>query len=719
MKREFETRIDVLLGKMSLREKLGQLTQTETVSAERADELKEQVRRGEIGSILMSVGATAGNTPQGEIDVDFYNELQRIAVEESPQGIPLLFGRDVIHGHKTVYPIPLAMAASFDFDLVRKCYREIAEEAANDSIHWSFAPMLDLSRDPRWGRIVEGPGEDPLIGEQMARAVVEGLQGTSLDSQDSLLACAKHFVGYGAAEGGRDYCHTEISDYTLYNYYLPAFREAISAGAITVMASFNDLNGEPVSASRRYLTEILRNYLGFEGMTVSDYAAIHQLIRNGVAGNDCEAATLALNAGVDLDMVDGCYIKEGEKAVREGRISIEAVDRAVRNVLRVKYAKGLFEKPYCKRTKVAYSEHRQSAYQMAVESAVLLKNEGHTLPLRKDAKILLVGAGAAERESLLGSWTLDGDIPSTPNFCEVMSAKLSLSDNLRYDRNCESNITDADVVVFALCEDVYSTGENACISHISVSDYEKSILKRAKKLGKKLIGVFFYGRPIAMQEIADSFDAILYAWHGGSEVARAAADLLFGDRLPSGKTPVTFPRSATHLPLYYNCYSSGHTVNSYYGESSPGCYRDSLASPYYPFGYGLTYSELRYGEISLDTPLPTIKELEAGNTFTVSVWLENVGSYDAEETVQLYIRDKVAKISRPIRELKAFRKVPVGKGEKVRVSFSIGKKELGYYDSKGNFTLEAGDFDLFIGSDCLTKNQTTVRLDESVKNKIF
>lgn len=710
MNRDFENRIDALLGKMTLREKLGQLTQLETAKADGEKELKEKVRRGEVGSILMSVGSTAGNTPQGGINVEFYNELQRIAVEESPHGIPLIFGRDVIHGHKTIYPIPLAMAASFDFDLIKKCYREIAEEAANDSVHWSFAPMLDISRDPRWGRIIEGCGEDPFVGVQMARAVVEGFQGEGLADRNSVLACAKHFVGYGATEGGRDYCHTEISDYGLYNYYLPAFREAINAGALTVMSSFNDINGEPVSGSEYYLTEILRDYLGFDGFVVADYAAVCQLIHNGVAKDECEAAALALNAGVDMDMWDSCYISEGERAVREGRVSMETVDRAVRNVLRVKLAKGLFTSPYCEKKPVDYAAHRESARALAASSIVLLKNEGEFLPLKKEAKILLVGEGASERRNLHGSWALDGEADATPNFIEAMSEKMSHSESLRYDKNCESNITDADVVVFALCEDHHSTGENACVSHISISDYEKSILKRAKALGKKLVGVFFYGRPIAMQGIAEYFDAIVYAWHGGCEVARAAADILFGDKLPCGKTPVTFPRLATHLPLYYNCYSSGHEANSYYGEAMPGGYRDSHASPYYPFGYGLSYSKLRYGNVLCDTPELTVSALEAGNCFCVSAELENVGSYDAEETVQLYICDKVAKTCRPIRELKAFKKLLLRRGESAVISFELGKNELGYYNKRGEFTLEAGEFDIYIGSDCRTENKITVCL---------
>lgn len=710
MRLEWEDRISELLERMTLREKLGQLTQAETVKADRAEELREAVRRGEIGSILMSVGSTAGNTPQGEIDVSFYNELQRIAVEESPHGIPLLFGRDVIHGHRTVYPIPLAMAAAFDPELVKHCYREIAEEAANDSVHQSFAPMLDLSRDPRWGRIIEGGGEDPYVGAQMARAVVEGFQGDGTDCAGSVLACAKHFVGYGAAEGGRDYCHTEISDYGLYNFYLPAFREAIEAGVTTVMSSFNDLNGEPVSANRHCLTEILREKLGFEGMVVSDYAAVHQLIRNGVAADDCEAAALALDAGVDMDMADFCYLNEGERAVREGRLSEATVDLAVRRVLRVKFAKGLFEVPYCARRTLDLGAHRESARALAGEAAVLLKNEGGLLPLAKDTSLLLVGEGAEERRGLHGSWSLDGDASKTVNFYEAMQEKVTRPEQLHYDRNCESNRTDADVVVLAFYEDHYSTGENACISDITISDYERFLLRRARALGKKIVAVFFYGRPIAMQGIAEQFDAILYAWHGGCEAANAAADLLFGDRSPSGRTPVTFPRLATHLPLYYNCYSSGHEVNSYYGESMPGGYRDSLASPYYPFGFGLTYTYVRYGTPKCEAPTMTVQEVRAGKTFRVTAEVENLGGRDAVEVVQLYLHNKVARMCRPLRELKGFQRVSLCVGERKTVVFEVGARELMYFSKTGEPVLETGEFEVFVGGDCLTDNSVTVRL---------
>lgn len=692
--------IERLISEMTLREKLGQLNMVETVSSDKELSLKEQIRSGEIGSMLMSVGQTAGNTPQGKISVEFYNELQRIAVEESRLGIPLLFGRDVIHGHKTVYPIPLAMASSFNFGLIEECFREIAEEASVDSVHLTFAPMLDLSRDPRWGRIVEGCGEDPLLGVNMARSVVRGFQGDN----NCVITCAKHYIGYGAAEGGRDYWHSEISDYGLYNYYLPQFRAAFESGAKTVMSSFNDVNGEPISGSRYYLTDILRKKLGFDGAVISDYAAIEELVGNGVAENREDAARIALSAGVDIDMWDRCYIQYGEAAVESGRLDIETVNDAVRRVLRLKLEKGLFDKPYCQKQEVDYAAHRRSARKLALESMVLLKNENGALPLSGDEKLLLVGKAARSRIDLHGSWSLDGDPSKVQSLFEV----LSVSDKLIYDENCESLTTDAEAVIIAFGEPRNHTGECASLSDISISAEEKELLKKAKALGKKTIGVFFYGRPIAMEGIADELDALLYAWQCGDETAPAAFDILFGKVSPSGRLTATFPRRATHLPLYYNGYSSGHDVNSYYGQYARCCYIDGIASPYYPFGYGLSYADFSYGDIICDKKVLSIDELDSGEGFRLSVTVKNTGKMAAAETVQLYIHDKVAKISRPLRELKAFDKKVIEAGDEKVFTFFIGEKELGYFDKNGDYMTEAGEFDIYIGENCQTDRRITV-----------
>lgn len=709
--------IDALVKLMPLKEKIGQLTQIETPIKENVEAVKSMVRRGEVGSILMSVGATAGNDKQGAIDVTFYNELQRIAIEESPHHIPLLFGRDVIHGHRTVYPIPLAMAASFDFDLIQHCYRNIAVEAANESVHWSFAPMLDLARDPRWGRIIECPGEDPLLGKKMANAVVNGLQGDDLKAEGSLLACAKHFIGYGAAEGGRDYHHTEISDYSLYNYYLPSFREAVNNGVATVMSAFNDINGEPVSGSKYYLTNILREKLGFNGFVVSDYAAIHQLIHNGVAENDFEASIRAIDAGVDMDMWDACYLDNLEQAVKDGKISESIIDNAVKRVLEAKLKKGLFEKPYCEPKPYDRKRHLNDARKLAAESAVLLKNDGSILPLSKNSRVSLIGSFAEERRSLLGSWTIDGKADETPNLAEAMREAVKGSGSVYTEYRADNLSANtvwvmrrSEAIVLALGESWADTGENRSRANIDLSVEQKELIIKAKATGKKLIGVFFCGRNIPMQGIVEYFDAVIYAWHSGSEAAGAVADIIYGKVNPQGRLPVTIPRLATHIPIYYNCYSSGHDVNGYYGENPDESYVDSLASPYYPFGYGLSYTNFEYGNISCENLGISIDGIKNDEYFEFEISLKNVGNCFGTETVQLYIHDKFAGLSRPLRELKDFKKVSLNPGEATKVKFKIGIDELGYYMPDGRYIIEKGEFDIYIGENSLTERKITVKI---------
>jgi len=716
---KYDSDIDLLISKMTLREKIGQLNQPETPRPDRAEEFKEMVRRGEIGSILMAVGATAGNDPQGDIDTDFYNELQRIAVEESRLGIPIIFGRDVIHGHRTVLPVPLGFSASFDPEKIEECFRDVSEEASNDGIHWTFTPMLDIARDPRWGRIAEGAGEDPYLARTVARAVVKGFQGDDPSSEGRMVACAKHFVGYGASEGGRDYHRTEISDYTLYNTYLPPFREAIDAGVMTVMSSFNDISGVPVSGSRYYLTDILRDKLGFEGMVVSDYGCVTQLRRQGVCETDAEASAIAIDAGVDMDMWDCCYIKQLEDLVRSGKVSERTVDLAVKRVLRVKYAKGLFDKPYCNHTELDRTEHLQRARSLAADSMVLLKNENKLLPINKDSTIALIGPFANERRSLLGTWTVDGKEEETPTLAEAMeSAVKDFGGRVtvkEYDTLGKGGVLSAaakaDCVVLAIGESWRRSGENKSVSDISITDDQLDMIRSVKAIGKRLIGVMFCARPIAMQGIAEYFDALIYAWHGGSETASALCDVLFGDVVPSGKLPVTIPRLATHIPLYYNVTSSGRPVNCYYGENPASCYVDSYPTPCYPFGYGLSYTEFAYSPVRVETGRLTRCELGNGKKFVVSVDVTNVGDFDGKETVQLYIHDVSAKLMRPLRELKAYKKVLINRGETANVCFELGSDDLGYYLPDGSYTVEKGRFEIFIGSDCLTDNIAEIVLE--------
>lgn len=714
MYKQFDKQIDELLANMTLKEKIGQLNQVRgPLDMAEMETLKEEIRRGEIGSIILASSATAGNDEQGHVNVELYNELQRVAVEESPNHIPMIFGRDVIHGHRTVYPIPLASAAAFNEELTQRCYRFVAKEAAADGIHWTFSPMLDMCHDPRWGRVIEGPGEDPYVGACMARAVVRGFQGDDLTAQDSLVACAKHYIGYGASEGGRDYHRTELSDYTVYNYYLPAFRAAVDAGVGTVMSSFNDISGQPVTSGKKYLTDMLRGKLGFDGFVVSDWGAVEQLQKQGVAADRADCARLAVNAGLDMNMCDKCYLENLEQLVQNGEVSEETIDLAARRILRVKFAKGLFEAPYRESREVDRTQHLNCAREAAAESMVLLKNDG-VLPLKKNMRIALAGPFLTERRALLGSWTLDGKAEETPTLLEAMQTAVQ-GGTLTYDndvmcvyRNIGVLAAEADVIVLALGESEKATGENRAISDISLSADQLHLIQEARSTGKKVVGVFFCGRPIAMQGVADQLDAVLYAWHAGSKTADAVCDILFGDVVPSGKAPITFPKKSGHIPLYYNVTSSGRPVNCYYGENPHNCYVDGGSDPYYPFGYGLSYTTFEYGKPVADKDSLSLLELEKGASFNISVSLKNTGDFDGKETVQLYIHDKIASMMRPLRELKAFQKPLVLRGKTVTVDFAVGYEDLGFYTPCGEYTVEKGEFDIYVGKDCLTDNKITV-----------
>lgn len=709
----YDSVINDFMAKMTLKEKIGQLNQiTGPLREEQIEDIKSAIRNGEVGSIILASSSTAGNDPQGHVNIQLYNELQKVAVEESRLGIPMIYGRDVIHGHRTVYPIPLSSAAAFNTELVEKCYRDIAEEAAADGIHWTFSPMLDLSRDPRWGRIIEGPGEDPYVGACMARACVKGFQGDDLKDSKSLAACAKHYIGYGASEGGRDYHRTEISDATLYNYYLPAFRAAVEAGVATVMSSFNDISGTPTTGGKKYLTDILRGKLGFEGFTVSDWGAVEQLQKQGVAASRAECAKIAIEAGLDLNMCDRCYIEELEKLVNTGDVAEETINTAVKRILRIKFALGLFDRPYREPFDYDAKQHEKNAKKLAGESMVLLKNNG-VLPLDKSVKVALVGPFARERRSLLGSWTLDGDKDATENLYEALCRTVG-SENVF----CQTDLTayddsnylyrDADVIVIALGESYLCTGENRAVSDISVPAAQRELINKMHATGKRVTGVCFFGRPVAMEDVEDKLDAILYAWHSGSKTAAAVCDILFGDTVPSGKTAVTFPRRSTHIPLYYNVTSSGRPVDCYYGENPENCYLDSTPTPLYPFGFGLSYTTFKYSAPDTDKRELSAEALKGGEKFKVRVAVQNTGNYDGKETVQLYIRDKVASLMRPIRELKGFKKVLINKGRTSEVVFDIGYEQLGFYNENGEYLLEKGEFDVFIGENCLTENKITL-----------
>ncbi|MBQ3527354.1 MAG: glycoside hydrolase family 3 C-terminal domain-containing protein [Clostridia bacterium] len=707
MFKEYDIRAKEILKGMTLEEKIGQLNQSVLPGEDRLEEYKDKIRRGEIGSIILTTSATAGNDEQKAIVVEHLNSLQKTAMEESRVKIPMIYGRDVIHGHHTVYPIPLASAASFDPELVRQCYRCIAEDATSESTHWTFSPMLDLCRDPRWGRIIEGPGEDPYLASRMAEAYVKGFQGDDLSAPDSMVACAKHYVGYGFSEGGRDYHRTEISDYTLYNYVLPPFRAAVKAGAGTVMSSFNDINGEPVTSSKKYLTDILRGNLGFEGFVIADWFAVSQLKRQGLAEDMADCTRLALNAGLDMDMADEHYINTLRDLVLSGEVSMETLDEAVLRVLRVKLAAGLFDNPYVEAKKIDRAHHVALSEKLAAESMVLVKNDG-VLPLRKDQTIVASSPFFDDRRLLHGSWALDGYLgASTPSLREALNEVVGQGGGTVY--TCDYGIHDnstywlahADTVLLLLGESHTVTGEARCRSDISLTPDQEAICRKAKATGKKVVGVIFCGRPLALESVEPYLDAILIAWHGGTRAAHAAIKTVFGDYNPSGRAPVTFVRRTGHIPLYYNVTSSGRPVDGYYGEHPEFCYTDSPASPLYPFGYGLSYTTFEYSDAKAERCEIGYEDIINGEKLKFTVKVKNTGDRAGKETAQIYIRDLKASYMRPLRELKGFKKIALEPGEEKEVTFELGYEELGFYLPDGSYTLERGLFEIYIGKDCL------------------
>ncbi len=696
-----------VLSKMTLKEKIAQLTQTQ-LHKDNYDEVCELVKKEAIGSIIVAANLTAGNADRTVITIEQINHLQKIAMEN--HGIPILFGHDVIHGHYICWPIPLALSAAFNPELVKESYEYIAEEAKNDGINWSFAPMLDVSRDPRWGRIIEGPGEDPYLGEKMAEAVVKGFQGEG--DKINIAACAKHYIGYGASEGGRDYHKTEISDYTLRNFYLRAFRSAVNCGAATVMNSFNEISGQPTTSSKYLLTDVLRGELGFEGFVVSDWAAISQLVRQGVAMNEKDAARQSINAGLDMDMSDDCYFNYLEDLVNENKVDIETVDTSVKRILNIKAKLNLFDKPYFEKKAYSKETHRESARKAARESIVLLKNENNVLPLDKNSAVCVMGDMSLDKRAVLGSWVLDFDIDETVTIYDGIKSKCKDCFYFDYSIPKDATMDDiilTDTVIVVLGESDKITGEANSIAKIELSEHQKFIIKSAKKSGKKVVGVLAFGRPRALEDVIDDFDAILYVWHGGSQIGNATADIIFGDYSPCGRLPVTMPRSTGQIPIYYNCPPSGREEDGYYDKKlwKPN-YWDVDSSPLYPFGYGLSYAEFEYSDINAGITELTLQELEEGKYFEVSVKIKNTGAVASKEVVQMYVRDCVSSMTRPIKELKGFDKILLSAGEEKTVSFKIGFEELAFYNQSGSLVVEKGTFKIFIGENCLTDRNISI-----------
>lgn len=724
--KRFDEKVNELLSKMTLKEKIGQLNQSaKAKDAKVQAKYEEMCRNGEMGSMILAGTSTAGNTDEFKVNTEYYNEFQKIAVNESRLGIPLIYGRDVIHGHRTVFPIPLASACSFNPELIQSCYRATAVEATAEGIHWTFSPMIDLCRDPRWGRIIEGPGEDPYVGARFAEAAVKGFQGDDLSARDSMVACAKHYLGYGFSEGGRDYNTTDISGYTLHNCVLPAFRAAVNAGCATVMSSFNDINGEPVAASEYYIKELLHKELGFEGFVVSDWGSIRQMVREGVAHDLSECAELGIKAGVDVDMDLSCYADNLEKLVNEGNVDVKYIDEAVRNILRIKFACGLFDDPFREVIELDYKPHLKIARDIAGESMLLLKNNDKLLPLSKNGNIILAGPFTQERHSLKGSWSGDGVINWITTIEEALNevvnengGKVTVVENSHiYNRAPIEFFKNDGVIVLALGEGSLVSGEANAVAEIEISENQVELARQAHASGKKVVGVIFGGRPLALQNIEPYLDAILYAWHCGTETAHAACDILFGDVNPSGKASVTFVKSTGHIPLYYNELAPAKKINPYFGidnvvktTSGFSGYLDVPAVPMYPFGFGLSYTTFEISAPKVLVGSLTRDELESGKCYEISVNVKNTGDRKGKETVQLYIHDLFSSYVRPQKELKGFNKIELEAGEEKEIVFKLGYDEVGFYDARGKYLVERGDIEVFVGDDCLTTNKTRISI---------
>ena len=735
-KSEMDRFIDDLMGKMTVEEKIGQLNLPvagDIVTGQaKSSNVSERIRKGEVGGLFNLKGA------------EKIREVQRIAVEESRLGIPILFGMDVIHGYETIFPIPLGLSCSWDMAAVEQSARIAAEEASADGICWTFSPMVDVSRDARWGRVSEGSGEDTFLGCRIAEAMVRGYQGpdkeTQLTRNDQILACVKHFALYGAPEAGRDYNTVDMSHIRMYNEYFPPYKAAVDAGAGSVMASFNEVDGIPATGSHWLMTEVLRDQWGFGGFVVTDYTGIYEMIAHGV-GDFETVSTRALKAGVDMDMVSEGFVSNMKNALEKGLVSMKDIDLACRRILEAKYRLRLFEDPYkfCRAEEAAKEvycqEHRDIARKIASESFVLLKNEG-VLPLKKKGTIALVGPLADTRSNMPGTWSVAArfDVPKTirEGLTEAVAGKANVlyakGSNLVSDYDLEmrstmfgrelgrDNRTDAqllnealavarrsDVIVAALGEASEMSGESSCRTDISIPDVQQKLLKALVATGKPVVLVLFNGRPMTLNWEAENVPAILDVWFGGSETADAVADVLFGDVNPSGKLTMTFPKNVGQIPLYYAAKNTGRPLlEGRWFEKFRSNYLDVDNDPLYPFGYGLSYTTFEYGPVSLSAA-----EVAEGGSVTAEVTVKNTGAVAGKEVVQMYIQDVVGSTTRPVRELKGFEKIYLEPGESRTVTFEITPELMSHYNSDLEFVAEPGEFIVSVGTDSRTKNSAS------------
>ena len=722
---EIENRVNTLLPQMTPEEKAGQLTQLPNAS----ERTLEMIRQGKVGSLL------------GVLRANQANEAQRAAVEHSRLKIPLILGYDVIHGFRTVFPVPLASAASFDPQLVEQAERVAAKEATASGLKWTFAPMVDIARDPRWGRIVEGAGEDPYLGSMIAAARVRGFQGKDISDPESLVACAKHYVAYGAVEGGRDYNTVDISEQLLREVYLPPFHAAVDAGVGTLMSAFNDLNGIPATANRHTLSEILRDEWRFTGFVVSDYDSIHEVIPHGIAADDSQAAQEALSAGVDMDMADADYIKYIPELVSSGKLPTAVLDEAVRRVLRVKFKAGLFEHPYAdpkrEKTDILTPDNLEVARKMAFESMVLLQNDHDLLPLSRKQTIAVIGPLADDKASQLGSWAGNGQAKDTVTPLEALREKMG-GDHVFYAKGVDippyekglaagvaapaptsatgvgsaetdnktasiedavSAAQEADVVVMFVGELAGMTGEASSRSSLDLPGDQMKLIDAVLATKKPVVLVLESGRPLDIRWAIGRVPAIIQAWYLGTQAGNAIAHTLLGDASPSGRLPLSWPRSVGTIPTYYNHKNTGR-------PSAPDRwhtgYLDQSKDPLFPFGFGLTYTKFAYSNLKVASP--TIAQ---DGTLQVSAEIENTGKREGTEVVQLYVRDRVAPTSRPVRELKGFQRITLGAGEHKTVEFTVKANDLGSYDPAMQWIVPAGTYDVWVAPDASSGVQAT------------
>lgn len=700
-KDETEKKIDDLLSRMTLHEKIGQMNQLSG-----GDWLTEAAEKGEVGSILNCV------------DPAEINRVQKAAVERSRLGIPILVSRDVIHGFKTIFPIPLGLAATFDPELVESGARVAAVEAASCGVRWTFSPMLDISRDPRWGRIAESSGEDPYLDAVMGAAMVRGYQGNG--DSTSIAACLKHFVGYGATEGGRDYNTVELSERTLRNVYFPAFQAGVDAGAMTLMTSFNTIDGVPSTGNKWLLQDVLRGEWGFDGMIVTDWNSSGEMIMHGFAKDLKDATDLAVNAGVEMDMMSYGYISFIEELVKEKKISEKQIDDAVRDILRLKFRLGLFDNPYVNEEgskDVLYApSHLEAAKQSAIESAILLKND-NALPLKNVKTLLVTGPLADAPYEQMGTWAFDGDethsvtplaaLKKDYNVIYEPGTAFSRDRSIAGIAKAKAAASRADAIVVFAGEEAILSGEAHCLSDLNLQGAQSELIAAMRQTGKKVIVVVMAGRPLTIGRDLENCDAMLYSFHPGIMGGEAIADLLSGKAVPSGKTPVTFLKTVGQAPMYYNHLNTGRPNTGTEtllmdlplkaGQTSNGCtsyYLDSGYGPLFPFGYGLSYTTFEYSDIALDS-----REYTAADTIKVKVTLKNSGEYTGTEVAQLYVRDLVGSIARPVKELKGFQRVALNAGESKVIDFSLPVSALAFWNINNEYIVEPGDFQLWVATD--------------------